>query len=290
MYGLLDERECKSSRACRRARTIVPMGRGQRTTPSSMSAMPSDGRASDTSRQLRGEAQQVSDALVAQGADAVALFGSVARGDANGGSDIDLFVVADKPLRARELALPETTAELGISYAAWDWLTEPTGRQWDFYRLIASETQMLHDPDGHLARTLNDLPQPPAEELDRQFDVMQAKLKPCTKLKRFGGLYQFVLESSYRWSKTAVMLANARARQITTCRADAFSAFAARHPDRAQDLAWIEHIEPHYLRTMGKLPDDAKMPFPAQGCDEQAQRSLDAAARIIDTARAEHAA
>jgi hypothetical protein len=112
---------------------------------------------------------------------------------------------------------------------------------------------------------------------------MAHRLDVYDHLGRFGGLYLHMFGDCYRYAKGAVIASSAYKGEPQTRRDDAFAWFIARHPERAEDVAILRTIEPHYLLTMNKGSTD-DLPFPAQDCHELAQSVLDAAKRIIAAA------
>jgi predicted nucleotidyltransferase len=234
-------------------------------------------------RRLR-EARAVCRALISQGADAVALFGSLARGDANAESDIDLLVVCEEAMARDDFELPDVPSE--IAFTTWRRVQAPGTRQWAFLTLVGSEAEMLHDPKTRLARALANLPTPSPEDVEADCAQAQLKLENYTHIERFGGLYLSLFADCYRYAKGAILTASAYSGQPLPRRDDAFAWFIDRHPELAADVATVRTIEPHYLLTMNKGSEET-LPFSANNCDERALAVLDAAKRICKAAAAD---
>ena len=258
------------------------MGRGRATAASAATVDAPAPRARDWSARLRSEADQLASALIDQGAEAIALFGSVARGEAKEGSDIDMLCVwsGDRP-RLRDLELPETSGEPGIAFVgSWERVTHPQpGHSTFFLRMLAPEAILLHDPDNQLAAALESLPRPGAAELRRQAMKLQSSLSNYKVMARFGGVYHPMLSDCYRWVKSALMVANLESGIHEPDRDRAIAAFSKRHPELTDAFAEVSKSEPHYLSSMGKYEGKT-----AKYSEAGATAIRDAAQEIIDAA------
>lgn len=230
--------------------------------------------------------------LLEAGAEAVALYGSAARGEADVSSDLDIMAVfGDAPPRPSELRkrLGRKGDGAEVSRTTWSRFQDPKG-QWAYFRMVAEEAVFLHDPDGRLEESVRSCPRPDAEQFEKCADRLSGQLRLYQRkddLKMFNGLYSLLYADSYRWSKVAVMDANAFAGVITHRRPDAFQEFGERHPELSEELAWLRETEPFYLENMGKEERAGKPPFSYHDTTDEAWLTLCAAQEVIDVACAE---
>jgi hypothetical protein len=250
----------------------------------SIAARRQTGDSASASARLFEQAIDCAQAVVAQGAEAVALVGSVARGEANDGSDIDLLVVAEEPLRVRELILPEVAVE--CAFTTWRRLAAPGARTYAFLATIAPEARILYDPGERLATAFTNLPAPSLAAVKVDFAEVARKLDMLTEIERFGGLYLSVFADCYRYAKGAVVAACVHAGEPHAQRDEAFAWLLRRHRECANDIEVLKSIEPHYLLTMGKA-SESDLPFPARDCDDRARSVVAAAQRIAAVAASE---
>ena len=259
------------------------MGRGSSEGDATTVAKPRNMRGeavSAASQELRSKAEAVSAYLVEQGAQAVALFGSAARGTATEQSDLDLFVVWEGSWpRHSKLNLP---FESEMSFNLWERVEQPQDN-WGFLKMVASEAKILHDPDNRLRKAFENLPDPDPEALKDEAERLRSKLPTEDKLERYNGIYFFVYSDCYRWAKVAAMQANLLNGQVIYDREQSLRTLAERHPEIADDVKWLEAISPFYLTNMGK-GDDEDEPFDSSGTEEEIRRSLISAQAVIDAA------
>jgi hypothetical protein len=229
----------------------------------------------------RREAEECCRALLAQGAEAVALFGSVARGDANELSDIDLLIVSQTRLLHSELKLPDLP--IGPAFFSWEKLRAPGAQPYAFLTIVASEAVMLHDPGDRLQTALSQMQPPSKEEISADIERIAHSLDRFDDITRYEGLYLSMLADCYRYAKGAAIVASVHAHQPQARRDDAFAWLLTRHPELSTDVQILREIEPHYLVTMDKLSGE-ELPFEAEVERELAASALAAAKRVIATA------
>lgn len=228
--------------------------------------------------------------LISIGAEAVAIFGSVARGDADASSDADVLVVYDEaPSRDQLRELRSRTDEkVGLSIASWSKFDAPRG-QWRFYRSLESDLVCLHGPEDRLRSALREVPSPGTEELEKHCRALARKLEPYepdTGVAWCGGYYLNLYADCYRWADVAMRDANAAAETFGTRREEVRAEFTQRHPELAEQVGWLATIEPIYLKSKGKN-GRAELPFSDTDTHDEALLSLQVAQEVIDVAVAE---
>jgi predicted nucleotidyltransferase len=146
--------------------------------------------------QKRDQARAAAEVLAAvPGVAGVCVFGSVARGHARVGSDIDLLVLGTRKrltpsMLLRRLPVELRMAQLSLAYHTADSLDRYL-RQWSrFGAHLRREGWILYDPLGELRRLLAaDIPVSTTEELAAQ----RSHLNSYAHLERFGGRFLLTL-------------------------------------------------------------------------------------------------
>src|SRR5947209_18172916 len=170
--------------------------------PSSMRSM-----SNAAGQEKLDQAEAASKALAAvRGVAGVLVFGSVARGQANAASDIDLLVLGtDHDLTPATLRnrLPNALQAAPISLSCHT----PEGleqylRKWSrFATHLRREGRILYDPKGELERLLSmDIPVSTALEIEAQ----RRHLANYEHAERFGGRFLFPLAHLYRIGRATV--------------------------------------------------------------------------------------
>lgn len=219
------------------------------------------------------------------GVKAVCLFGSVARGDANDASDIDLLVLGSDPDLSPSALLQELPDELRS--AKWSLIYYTSD---DFRRLLESaspfaqhlrlEAEILHDPDeilvGLLAAT-------ETAEMDphKELGTRLAQLRGYDDLKMFKGDFLYPLSHLYSIGKSIVMLALAVEGVPEFNRDAAFTTFAEHHPDMTAEVAAVARLRPFHLLVTRQA--SGELPFPSQDAQREVRDATDAIRRIAGT-------
>ncbi len=213
--------------------------------------------------------------------DAVILFGSVARGDANPSSDIDLMVVADRKPDPTDLRrrLPDSFREGCLSLAC------RSSRQ--FLKLLAQgdsfaahlhcEGIVLHDRSQLVTDALSaPLPRGSADdELTRHL----RRLRILEDLRQFDGYFLFCYARLYAIAKSIVMVGLHRRGIPDFDRRQAFVRFRSAHPAVERDVDLVARLAPFYdVVTHG---EHRALPKPYEGV--AAERM---AASVIDAIKA----
>jgi predicted nucleotidyltransferase len=235
----------------------------------------------------RDQAKAASAALAAvPGVEGVCVFGSVARGQADVGSDIDLLVLGtDKRLTPstllRRLPTELRSARISLSYHTADSFNLYLHRWSRFGAHLRREGWILHDAHGELRRALTiDIPVSTTEELTAQ----RRHLANYEHLKRFGGRFLFPLAHLYRIGRTVVFAILAEHGTLEFDRDRAFRTITELYPSRAADVATIARLAPFYERVTRRT-SDGLLPFDPVGCEAEVARARDAIARLLALSR-----
>lgn len=185
------------------------------------------------------------------GVQSVALFGSVARGDAESTSDIDLIVLGDSDeLTSSELRRRLSPAlagvDISVSYHTPASLLSYLKRWSRFGAHLRLESTILYDQDGVLGQILaSDRP------IDTRYELAsQARnLARFEHVERFGGRFLFPLAHLYRIGRAATFAAIANKGQLEFDRRQALRIAADLYPGLEPDFRVIAGLEPFYERV-----------------------------------------
>ena len=145
--------------------------------------------------------------------EAVAVFGSTARGDATRHSDLDMLVVLAHAGDARKVSLLcRTTTEVTVSPVIHVWPSFERLRHddWLFVRHLSDEGVPLWDPKDRLARHWR-VSFPGHRAVIEEIRRHSAAIDRLQDVDRYGGDLLFPLAATYGLAKRIAMLANARA-------------------------------------------------------------------------------
>lgn len=212
----------------------------------------------------------------------VCLFGSLARGEPDEWSDIDLLVIGrDDELRPTVLLglLPERLSNQRLSLVCYSTaeLDDLFNAGSSFVDHIRHEGQVLYDPHGVLDRVLHDRFAPQlnvAEELGAELE----RLNVYDDLSLFKGNFSFCLAQIYAIGKAVVILGLLAEGQREYSRERAFAAFRERHPEVGVEVDTVAGLRPFYRRVTRREPEP--LPFPYRGADAEVERSIDAVRTI----------
>ena len=227
----------------------------------------------------RRTAQQIADAL-AEGVpavEAVCLFGSVARGDDDEWSDIDLLVVGtDARVTRRDLVatLPPRLRDTRLSllyYTADDF---DRLRQHDlFVEHFRREGVVLYDRTGRLTDVLADIHTAGTTltaELERELE----KLESYDDLSRFDQNLLFCLSHLYAIGKSVAILELAKDGVFEFNRERAFQALLGRRPEKAREIDAIVRLRPFYELVTRRKP--GPLPFSHRDGRREAEEAVGA--------------
>jgi predicted nucleotidyltransferase len=192
--------------------------------------------------------------------EAVLLCGSVARGDANPWSDIDLLVTSsDLKLTVGELrkAISERNHVSLIYYRTPSFETLYRRRPL-FIAHLKKEGVVLFDPLGVLSRMLESSNLTKAD-IAEEIKIYLAKLTPYRYLRRYNNNFLFCLSHLYSIGKGVIMLGLASCGVLEFNREAAFERFASLNPDLADQVATVARLRPFYRLVSGREPEP--LPF-----------------------------
>jgi predicted nucleotidyltransferase len=190
------------------------------------------------------------------GVAAIALIGSVARGDATQWSDIDLLVIVDDHGPGRETLLdalpPFSRRRSSLVLMTLVSLRRQVAQGAHFIDHIREEGHIAYDPSGTLASCLR---QAYRVNIRRDVDRLRRVLDVYADPYRFGQQNLFVLSHLYSLGKAMVMLALAVADVKQFNRDRAFETLAQVVPALTDDVGRIALLRPFYAVTMRRKPE-----------------------------------
>ncbi len=226
------------------------------------------------------DAQEIARLLIKKfpGIDAVLLGGSVARGDANEWSDIDLVVTGSDPdLTPGRLkqALPERNERVSLLYYPTSLFRKLYDERALFIAHLRMEGLALYDRLGLLKKVLDE-PYVPVVDVAGEIKAHRAKLAPYTDPRRFNNNFLFCLSHLYSIGKGVIMLGLAKRGVLEFNREEAFRRFASLNPDLAAETEKISQLRPFYHLVTCHQPEP--LPFSY----ESAGREMQEAVRAIE--------
>ena len=214
--------------------------------------------------------------------DAVLLYGSVARGDAESDSDIDLLIVgrdAGQTVAGFRRWVGSADLDRRASYAfhtreSFADLVDEGSR---FLLHLRTEGQVLLDRTGQLTTFLSGPWQPVS--VDVEIALALERLENYERPEIFGGRFLFALAHVFSIGKAIVMARLTDEGHLEFNRRRAFEAFMHRHPDKAADASLIASLEPFVALTRRR---DAVLPFAPAGAlaADRLQESVAAVRRL----------
>ena len=198
---------------------------------------------------LRDRADQVTEALVNEfpQVSGVCLFGSVARGDDDALSDIDLFVVGDDPELTpskirRRLKLQYEEPKVSIVYHTPSTFQRYVRTGSRFLVHLQLEGKVLYDEAG-LLRDIQQQP-PLSTPIDAEVEGQLKRLELFEEPERFNGNFLFPLAHVFAAGKAIVMAILAKEEIYEFNREAAFDAFAKRFPNSRGDVETLRALGP----------------------------------------------
>lgn len=219
---------------------------------------------------------------------AVALFGSVARGDAHEHSDVDLLVLVDDARVPRStLGLnpegPQSHPDVAVSTYTLDELGKRLHRWTRFAAHLRSEGVVLHDPGGTLTSALQaEIP------ISIEYEVQRSErhLDQFSQLDRFGSRMLFPLARIYSVGRTASLARLSLYGRLEFDQESAFDALRDLDPSLADDIQTIRSLRPFYELVRDGTAD-RELPFEPVGflAQSKATEAREAAKRLLEACR-----
>lgn len=213
---------------------------------------------SDQAAELRALAAEIAGHL-ASGIDvrAVCLLGSVARGDADEASDLDLLVLTGAPRTASHLLdrLPDPLRDPRLALipreAGWWKIKAAAGDL--FAAHVALEGQPLFDPDGVLAAAAKTIR---AGNLDTREDVRRQmhRLRLYRDVGRWNGNHLFALARLYAIGKTIAIARCAESGEPLFVKDAALHEIGQRRPQLADAVETVRALRPFYDLVEERAP------------------------------------
>ena len=212
----------------------------------------------------------------------VAVFGSVARGAANGSSDTDLLVLSEGGcLDRRELVrrLPARLQSRRFTMLCYERasLAALMAAGTSFSEHLRREAKVLMDRSGVLTDLLATRPATPVS-VEEELEAELAQLDVYSDLDVFRDNFLFVLARLYGVGKAIVMLGLSAESAPVFDREEAFREFRRRHPEVAEHLDEVESLRPFYLYVTRR--GEASFPFPYRGCRRNVVKAMTAIRKI----------
>jgi predicted nucleotidyltransferase len=217
--------------------------------------------------------------------EAVLLCGSVARGDANPWSDIDLVVTSSDPkLTVAELRkVISEPSHVSLIYYRTPSFETLYGHHPLFIAHLKKEGVVLFDRAGVLSRMM-DSPTIPVTKgaVAEEIKMYRAKLTPYRHPKRYNNNFLFCLSHLYSIGKGVIMLELAGRGVIEFNRDAAFRRFAALNPDLAERVAKVEQLRPFYQLVSGRKPEP--LPFSYHDASIEMEEAVNAIESLAERA------
>lgn len=194
--------------------------------------------------------------------EAVCVYGSVARGDATSGSDIDLLVVGDGSELSGRLLRTLVPTEFhhlrpALTFYTKDELEVLLSSRVSFAAHLANEGHILFDRDGALKRMFIAHSAKPLA-VDEELEYQLRRLRSFEDTSQFNGNFLFCLAQLYVIGKAVIMLILAGAGAPEYNKDRAFEVMARMHPELSADLEQVGALKPFYLQVTRRV----KVPFP----------------------------
>lgn len=210
---------------------------------------------------------------------AIILCGSVARGDADAFSDLDLVVIgSDDSLTAKELSrgITDRQHRLSILYYTRQQFKQVLQQRPLFAIHLRTEGIVLFDRIG-VQKTLAECWISPAE-IDEQIKLEADKLTIYAHSERFHNNFLFCLSHLYSIGKAIVMLQLARGGVLQFNRDAAFEQFATVNPELKADISKVTRLRPFYRLVNARQPE--ALPFSYHSAGSQMEEAVRAIQRL----------
>lgn len=208
--------------------------------------------------------------------DAVCLLGSVARGEAHPGSDVDLLLISLKPIRPSEvyeqLGKPDRISLITHTRESFGRLCHARAV---FAIHVRDEGKILFDHHGWLTHRLAALVGVEADP-EATYRWASREVERYRDLARFNGIYHFALARLYSISRAVAIGVTVQGGEAQYGKDEPFAWVASHHPDLEDSVSRLSALRP--FREIEAGYDQFEPPFDDRGADseiKQAVRDLD---------------
>ena len=210
------------------------------------------------------------------------LLGSVARGDADRHSDLDLLAVVENDAvvgeRLRRI-VPRVIdgRSVQIRVLTVSRLNEQTARRSIYAAHVARESVCLFDRRGDLRRVKRAFPS--GATLAESADPLRRRLTLYDDLEWCGGHFLLCLADLYAFGRAGAILTLGRRGIFEFGRTAPLEKLGALEPSIAAAASTVRQLEPFYVRVRRGIVVQA--PFPARGAFHEAAAARDACGAIL---------
>jgi predicted nucleotidyltransferase len=202
--------------------------------------------------------------------DSVLLYGSVARGDANRWSDIDLIVTgADSevsPEDLRRVLSYRSLYRVSLIYYPTSVFRKHYLERALFIAHLKREGVALFDR-YHLLDIVLRKPFVPVVDVSGGIKAHLLRLSPYSDPSRFNNNFLFCLAHIYSIAKGIMMLGLAHHGVLEFNREAAFKKFAVLNPDLKREVQKVKRLRPFYSLVTGRKPE--RLPFSYKSAGRQ---------------------
>jgi predicted nucleotidyltransferase len=232
------------------------------------------------------DAEVLSHALVERfpSIDSILLCGSVARGDANQWSDIDLMITTSDPALTRahlREALGDRTDRLSLVFFRTADFEKEYKKRGLFVTHLIKEGIPLYDRLGLLREVLSE-PFVPNTDISEEIRHFRSKLVPYKFPERYNNNFLFCLSHLYSIGKAIVILALASRGVLEFNRDTAFRRFATMNPDLTTQIENVTRLRPFYSLVSGRAPEP--LPFSYHSAATQMTEAVKAIESLAERA------
>ncbi|MGO9377802.1 MAG: nucleotidyltransferase domain-containing protein [Dissulfurispiraceae bacterium] len=206
--------------------------------------------------------------------DAILLYGSVARGDADEWSDIDLVVIGSDPkLTLTDLykTIADIDERVSLIYYPMTVFRTLYAEHAFFISHLQKETVALYDRHNRL-EPISSQPFVAAVHTAEEIKAYRDRLVPYMNPLRFNNNFLFCLSHLYSIGKGIIMRGLTKRGIFEFNREAAFQQFASLNPDLAKEVEIVAKLRPFYRLVTGRQPEP--LPFPYQSADRQMQEAV----------------
>jgi predicted nucleotidyltransferase len=234
----------------------------------------------------RRETEKVGEELVSTlpEVQALRLFGSLARRDAQPASDIDLLVVTSAPMRGRDVRRilpPGLGRRMSLTTHTWESLARQKHTDWSFLVHLSEDGEPLYDPGDRFYAALH-VKYPDETDFKSQLSAEDTFLRRFDDLDRYGGDFSLPLAQLFSVAKYVCMLDNTAHGYIAFQRDRAFEVFARRHPESGRHIAAMRSLWPFLAARQGRA--GPSLPFSPLGAQEEVLHALWATRHLVHSA------